>query len=235
MGILRDDNKVTCLGQFDGVVCYIKTADYRSFEGKEFKVVTGICFNDLEGNTIYKRNEYNSYICRLESNKDYFNIADIIEDLALYIDKNDLEPYWKNKTIDSILNNNSLGLLALKRFKTEYYNNIEEQIRKEKSEKCAKIIEDIKLNIESIVAEINNYIEMRIFNPCKSNEYKLQFVTKFTMKEFETLSIYNNNEGIKEYESILKWLNDYLYYISNDFDPVEFIEFDVILNNKKVS
>lgn len=235
MGIIRDDNKVTCLGQFDGVVCYIKTADYRSFDGKEFKVVTGICFNDLEGNTVYKRNEYNSYICRLESNKDYFNISDIIEDLALYIDKSELEPYWKNKTIDNILNNNSLGLLALKRFKKEYYNNIEDQIRKEKAEECKKVIEEIKVNINNIVAEINNYIEMRVFKPTKYNKYKLQFATKFTMKEFDTLSIYNNVEGIESYKNILNWLNDYLYYISNDFDPVEFIEFDIILNNKKVS
>lgn len=235
MGILRDDNKATCLGQFDGVVCYIKTADYRSFNNEEFKVITGICFNDLEGNTVYKRNEYNSYICRLESNKNYFNITDIIDDLALYIDKCELEEYWKNKTIDNILNNSSLGLLALKRFKKEYYNRIDEQIRREKAEECKKTIEEIKVNINNAVAEINKYIKMRIFVPCKSNEYKLQFATKYTMKEFNTLSIYNNDEGIQEYKRILNWLNDYLYYISNDFDPIEFIEFDVILNNEKVS
>ena len=98
-----------------------------------------------------------------------------------------------------------------------------------------KTIEEIKVNINNAVAEINKYIKMRIFVPCKSNEYKLQFATKYTMKEFNTLSIYNNDEGIQEYKRILNWLNDYLYYISNDFDPIEFIEFDVILNNEKVS
>lgn len=227
--IIRDDKEITCLGQFDGVVCYIKTADNKGVHGDIFKVVTAICFTDLERNIIYKRESIGSYICRLESTKDYFNLMDIIQDLALYVDKNKYIEYFKNQVIDNILDNNYSGLITLKNFKKEYYNNIADQIRKEKAEECSKVIDSIKGEIESTTKEINNYIEMRVFNPSKRNEYQLEFATKYTLKKFDTSGMYNNEEGIERYKNILKWLNDYLYYINNNYDPVKFLEFDKVI------
>lgn len=227
--IVRDDKEITCLGQFDGIVCYIKTADNKGFNNDIFKVVTAICFTDLERNIVYKRESYNNYICRLESNVNYFNLMDIIQDLALYVDKNKDIEYFKNQVIDNILDNNYSGLITLKNFKKEYYNNIADQIRKEKADKCNKVINSIKNEIESTVKEINNYIEMRILKPNKNNEYQLEFVTRFTLKKFDTLGVYNNKEGVETYRSILKWLKDYLYYISNGHNPVNFLEFDKVI------
>ena len=59
MAIIKD-NGIKCLGQFDGVTVYIKSAINKMFvDGKEREVVTGICFKDLDGNILYEQNNYN--------------------------------------------------------------------------------------------------------------------------------------------------------------------------------
>ena len=61
MAIIKD-NSIKCLGQFDGVIVYIKSATNKMFiDGEEREVVTGICFKDLEGNILYEQNNYNNY------------------------------------------------------------------------------------------------------------------------------------------------------------------------------
>ena len=129
MAIIKD-NGIKCLGQFDGVVVYIKSAINKMFiDGKEREVVTGICFKDLDGNILYKQNNYNSYICLLESDSSFFNLNDIIEELALYVQHCNIEKYYKDIIISNILNNKPVSKIALKKFVSEYYNNIDAEIK----------------------------------------------------------------------------------------------------------
>ena len=229
MAIIKD-NGIKCLGQFDGVIVYIKSAINKMFvDGKEREVVTGICFKNLDGNILYEQNNYNNYICLLESDSSFFNLNDIIQELALYVQHCDTEKYYKDIIISNILNNNPVSKIALKKFVAEYYNNIESEIKRKKAEQCKKEIENIKENIKEVVKDINKYTTMKICEPDYNNRYKLQFVTRKTLKEFSTLDIYNNIEGVERYRSILEWINEYLYCVSNDFDPVDFLKFDKVI------
>ena len=128
MAIIKD-NGIKCLGQFDGVIVYIKSAINKMFiDGEEKEVVTGICFKDLDGNILYKQNNYNNYICLLESDSRYFNLNDIIDELALYVQHCKIEKYYKDIIISNILNNNPVSKITLKKFVAEYYSNIESEI-----------------------------------------------------------------------------------------------------------
>ena len=233
MAIIRDYKEIECLGQFDDIVIYIKKADNKFFDESTDIVVTGICFKDLEGNTIYKYNSYNSYICRLEKNKTSFNLNDFIEDLALYVSKCNIDKFYKNKTIESVLNNEYKGLFNIKNFRKEYYNKIAEEIRMKKVNKCKKQIELIKKDIDKTIEEIKTTCKekIRISEPSKYNNYCYELMTKNTYKKLNILGIYDNEDGIKEYKNILKFFADYLYYIQCDFDPVEFLKFDRLYNN----
>ena len=229
MAIIKD-NGIKCLGQFDGVIVYIKSAINKMFiDGEEREVVTGICFKDLDGNILYEQNNYNNYICLLEGDSRYFNLNDIIQELALYVQHCKIEKYFKDIMISNILNNKPTSKIALKKFVAEYYNNIESEIKRKKAEQCKKEIENIKENIKEVVKDINKYTTMKICKPDYNNKYKLQFITKKTLKEFNTIDIYNNVEGVEKYKNILDWINEYLYYISSDFDPVYFLKFDKVI------
>lgn len=231
MAIIKDYKEIECLGQFDDIVIYIKKADNKFFDNTESIVVTGICFKDLEGNTIYKYNSYNSYICRLEKNKTSFSLNDFIEDLALYVSKCNIDKFYKNKTIESVLNNEYKGLFNIKNFRKEYYNKIAEEIRMKKVNECKKQIEIIKKDIDKTIEEIKTSCKelIRIHEPSKYNDYCYELLTKYTYKKLKTIHIYNNAEGIEEYKNILRFFKDYLYYISIDYDPVEFLKFDKVI------
>ena len=229
MAIIKDKG-IKCLGQFDGVIVYIKSAINKMFiDGEEKEVVTGICFKNLDGNILYEQNNYNSYICLLESDSRYFNLNDIIDELALYVQHCKIEKYFKDIIISNILNNNPVSKIALKKFVSEYYSNIESEIKRKKAEQCKKEIENIKENIKEVVKDINKYTAMKICEPDYNNKYKLQFVTKNTLKEFSTVDIYNNIEGVKRYRNILEWINSYLHYISNSLNPIDFLKFDKVI------
>lgn len=232
MAIIRDYKEIECLGQFDDIVIYIKKADNKFFDESTDVVVTGICFKDLEGNTIYKYNSYNSYICRLENNKTSFNLNDFIEDLALYISKCNIDSFYKNKTIESVLNNEYRGLFNIKNFRKEYYNKIAEEIRMQKVNEYRKQIELIKKDIDKIIEEIKSDCkeEIRINYPDKYNNYSYELMTRKTYKKLKTLGFWDNTvEEIEGYKNILKFFTEYLYYIQSDFDPVEFLKFDKVI------
>lgn len=231
MAIIKNYKEIQCLGQFDDIVIYIKKADNKFLDESTDIVVTGICFKNLEGNTIYEYNSYNSYICRLENNKNSFNLHDFIEDLALYVSKCKIDSFYKNKTIEAVLNNEYMGLYNIKNFRKEYYNKIAEEIRREKVKKCYKQIEIIKKDIDKTIEDIklNSKEMIRINKPNKYNNYCYELMTKNTYKKLNILGIYENEEGIKEYKNILKFFADYLYYIQCDFDPVEFLKFDKVV------
>lgn len=207
MAIIRDYKEIECLGQFDDIVIYIKKADNKFLDESTDIVVTGICFKNLEGNTIYEYNSYNSYICRLENNKNSFNLHDFIEDLALYVSKCKIDIFYKNKTIEAVLNNEYIGLYNIKNFRKEYYNKIAEEIRREKVKKCYKQIEIIKKDIDKTIEDIklNSKEMIRINKPNKYNNYCYELMTKNTYKKLNILGIYENEEGIKEYKNILKF------------------------------
>lgn len=232
MAIIRDYKEIECLGQFDDIVIYIKKADNKFFDNTESIVVTGICFKDLEGNTIYKYNNYNSYICRLEKNKTSFSLNDFIEDLALYVSKCNIDKFYKNKTIESVLNNEYKGLFNIKNFRKEYYNKIAEEIRMQKVNEYRKQIELIKKDIDKIIEEIKSDCkeEIRINYPDKYNNYSYELMTRKTYKKLKTLGSWDNTvEEIEGYKNILKFFTEYLYYIQSDFDPVEFLKFDKVI------
>ena len=128
MAIIKD-NGIKCLGQFDGVIVYIKSAINKMFiDGKKKEVVTGICFKDLDGNILYEQDNYNNYICLLESDSRYFNLNDIIQELTLYVQHCKIKKYYKDIIISNILNNNPVSKITLKKFVAEYYSNIESEI-----------------------------------------------------------------------------------------------------------
>lgn len=230
MTIIKDFKNTECLGQFDNVKVYIKKAINKFFDNTEGLVVTGICFTDLENNIIYKYNT-SQYICRLEKHKTSFNLNDFLEDLILYVSKCNIDKFYKNKTIESVLNNEYRGLYNIRNFKKEYYNKVAEEIRREKVKKCYKQIEIIKKDIDKTIEDIklNSKEMIRINKPNKYNNYCYELMTKNTYKKLNILGIYENEEGIKEYKNILKFFADYLYYIQCDFDPVEFLKFDKVV------
>ena len=129
MAIIKD-NGIKCLGQFDGVTVYVKSAISKMFiDDEEKEVVTEICFKDLDGNILYEQNNYNNYICLLESDSRYFNLNDIIHELTLYVQHCKVKKYFKDIMISNILNNKPTSKIALKKFVAEYYNNIEAEIK----------------------------------------------------------------------------------------------------------
>ena len=97
---------------------------------KKKEVVTGICFKDLDGNILYEQNNYNNYISLLESDSRYFNLNDIIDELALYVQHCKIKKYYKDIIISNILNNKPVSKITLKKFVAEYYSNIESEIKK---------------------------------------------------------------------------------------------------------
>ena len=54
----------------------------------------------------------------------YFNLNDIIQELALYVQHCKIEKYFKDIMISNILNNKPTSKIALKKFVAEYYSNI---------------------------------------------------------------------------------------------------------------
>lgn len=215
--------------QFDGVVCLAKIGDNKGIDGEVFKVVTGICFKNLKGKEIYKQERINSYICRFKSDTSFFNLEDIIEELALYVDKCDIETYFKNKIIDEVLENNNSALTTIRLFKKQYFQKKQEEIRKEIIEKNKEEVEKIKGDIEKVVKEISCYVECRIAKPNKNNDYHLEFMTRKTLKKFNVLTMYNNEEEVKKYNQVLQWLEEYLYYLSIKKNPNDYLEFDKII------
>ena len=117
MAIIKD-NGIKCLGQFDGVIVYIKSAINKMFiDGEKKEVVTGICFKDLDGNILYEQNNYNSYICLLESDSRYFNLNDIIDELALYVQHCKIEKYFKDIIIIRLINSHcNINIYILNNF-----------------------------------------------------------------------------------------------------------------------
>ena len=130
MAIIKN-NGIKCLGQFDGVIVYIESSINKMFiDGEKKEVVTGICFIDLDGYILYDQYNYNNYICLLESDSRYFNLNDIIDELALYVQHCKIKKYYKDIIISNILNNKPVSKITLKKFVAEYYSNIESEIKK---------------------------------------------------------------------------------------------------------
>lgn len=229
--IIRDYKKAECLGQYDDIKVYIKKADNQFFDGSVDTVITAICFTDLENNIIYKYST-SHYICKLEDKTNRsFNLNDFLEDLILYVSKCNIDKFYKNKTIENVLNNNFKGLYNIRQFKKAYYEQIQENINTKKAQEYKKQIDIIKKDIDNTIEEIKTTCKelIRIHKPNKNNNYCYELFTKCTYKKLETIHIYNNEEGIKEYKNILKFFNDYLYYISIDYDAVEFLTFDKVI------
>lgn len=224
--IVKDFKGIVNLGQFDGVNVYIKKAINQNFDNELIEVVTGICFVNLEGEIVYKKRVYNTYICTLDD-KRVFNLMDIIDNLALFVDKSNMKKYWKDKIIDDILNNDYRGLLTLKLFVKDYYKEVERKIKEKENNIILEKVEKVKEEIKEVLKEINNYEVMKLIKPNESNNYTYEFYTKHTLKRF--YSGCSANEELQVQYDILTHLNDYLYYLKNDYIPYYFMNFDKVV------
>lgn len=224
--IIKDYDK-RVLAQYDNVIVVVKEGENKFVDGTISKVVTCIYFYTLEKELIYKYENWNTYICRLVGTENSRGLNDFIDDLALYIDKCKTEKYWKDKTIDNVINHNSVGLLAIKQFKKEYYEGIQEDIRREKNKQLRQEESNIKEEIRQLIKDISNKELTKLYEP--ENELKYELLTKYTKKIFDRSPFAGDN--INNLNKMIKHLKEYKYYIESDFDPAEFLEFDVVINN----
>lgn len=224
--IIKDFDETICLGQYDGVVIYIKKAIDLTFDDEEIEVVTRICFKDLDGNIIYKRKKYTTYICPLDDSR-CFNLMNIIDDLALFVDKSDMDSYWKNKKIDEILDNKTNALSFLKRYVANYWKSIEEKIKQEEINLILEKVEVVKKEVDKVFNDINKYEMMRRAGANENNNFHYEFYTKDTLKRFK--SGLHADDELKVQNDILSHLKAYLNCLENDYIPKYFLEFDKVI------
>lgn len=173
MAIVKYSNKVECLGQYDGIKVYIKTAENKNTFGDVDTVVYGICFTDLENNIIYKDHNYNNYICLLDSDSSRFNLTDILDSLACYLNNADTVAH---ELIQGVLNNELKALIELKRFIVNYYAQLENKLIKENNNNSL-------VNNEAVKIEVNNN-DVIVTRKIDNKQYNI-----YTLKDNETIEM----------------------------------------------
>lgn len=224
--IMKTNNYYMALYTYEGLTAWIKTAEYKNSFNEIKTVVTElIVTKENNKNEIVYKNISSNWICYYnESNG--LSIVDIIEDILYYLANNEYTLNQKVNTIDNVLYNNGVALLNIRLFKKDHLNKLADIKRIEENKKIESEINKKKDDIELIVTNINKYTLMRYKKPSQLNNFIHEFYTNNSLKIFDFGT--GINEELKGYNNMLKWLNEYLYYISNDFDPIEFMLFDKV-------
>lgn len=224
--IIKTNNYYMTLYTYEGLSAWIKTAEYRNSFNEIKTVVTElIVTKENNKNEIIYKNISSNWICYYnESNG--LSIVNIIEDILYYLANNEYTSNQKYNIVDNVLYNNGIALLNIKLFKKEHLNKLAAIKRIEENNKIELEINKIKEDIDSIIVNINKYTMMRYNKANSTNNFIHQIYTSNTIKTFSLGT--GINERLQGYKDILNHLKEYLYYISNDFDPIEFMTFDKV-------
>lgn len=222
--IIKRNDFYMALYTYEGLTAWVKTAEYKNSFNEVKTVVTELVVTNEQKEVVYK-NISSNWICYYNDNKG-LSIVNIIEDILYYLAHNEYKAEYKKNTVDNVLYNSSVAMLNIKLFRKEHTNKITEQKAIEENNKKLKQINKLEIEIVELVNNINKYELMRYNKPNQLNNYKYEFITSNSYKAFIFGS--NLNEVIEGYNNIIQWLNNYLYYISNDYDPIEFMEFDKV-------
>lgn len=225
--IIKTNNYYMSLYTYEGLSAWIKTAEYRNSFNEIKTVVTElIVTKENNKNEIIYKNISSNWICYYnESNG--LSIVNIIEDILYYLANNEYTSNQKYNIVDNVLYNNGIALLNIKLFKKEHLNKLAAIKRIEENNKIELEINKIKEDIDSIVTNINKYTIMRYNKANSTNNFIYQIYTSNTIKIFSLGT--GINERLQGYKDILNHLKEYLYYISNDFNPIEFMTFDKVV------
>ena len=119
--MIKENNYYTSYFTMEGLTAWIKTGEYKNTMNEIKEVITELVITkeDNRKDIVYKHISYNGFISYYWS-KDGFSLSDVIEELLIYIAHNNIDKYWKDQFIDSVINNQFKGLNAIKRFKKEY-------------------------------------------------------------------------------------------------------------------
>lgn len=181
--IIKDYKELNII-QIDEVVVAYKLANNKNSFNEVDKVVTEIYFYNLDRELIYKINMHNNYIYL--NKEGYHNFNDIIHDLSIYVTKCELEKYWKDITVNEIINNNFRGTTKLKRFIKEYYEQIEHDIK-------VKELESYIPKVKELENELNVICNSKNIRVCKNfNDNLVLITTKYDIKRMSDKTIFNN-------------------------------------------
>lgn len=226
MAILNTNNYYTSYFATEGLQAWIKIGQYRNIFGDIKDVITNLVITK-EGTKeiIYRYDNYNSFISYYWI-EDGFSLSNIIEDLLLYIAHNKTDKYYKNRFIESALNNEYKGLSILKRFKKEYEQQQKEKlIQKEVKQLENKKVELLK-EVDNIINDIKNKIDIRFIKPREYNNYNYEFYTRNSYKLFETGG--HIKDDIKCITNMLEFLKEYYNLLNSDIMPEKFLVFDKV-------
>ena len=224
--IIKENDFYTALYTMEGLTAWIKTAENEStLTGNIDTVVTELIITKANTKEIvFKRVSYGSYIC-FYNTSGYNNIADIIEDILLYLANSDDSIDLKERTINSVLSNEFN--VRIKEFKNKYYDDIKTKESLKKAEELKEKIKKLDAIIDEEIKEINTYDKMIVGKPCEYNNYNYEIITSKALKVF----YYDGNlkgECICK-ENIIKTLKEYKRCIVNKIDPTKTISFDKVI------
>ena len=227
MAMIKENNYYINYYTIEGVQAWVKTGQYKNTNGDIKEVITSLVITK-EGTkeVIYKYISYNGFISYYY-NEDGFSLSDIIEDLLIYIAHNKTDKYYKNRFIESALNNGYKGLSILKRFKKEYEEEQKEVVRIQELKQLEKQKTELLKEVDKIVNDINNKIEIRFIKPNKYNNYNYEFFTRKSYKLFETGG--HIKEDVQGVTNMLKKKKKYNNLLNSDIVPEKFLIFDKIV------
>lgn len=181
---------------------------------------------DNRKDIVYKHISYNNFISYYWS-KDGFCLSNIIEELLIYIAHNNIEKYWKDQFIDSVMNNEFKGLYAIKMFKKKYELKLQDEKRRIKEQQNREVENNLLIEANKIVNKINTKIKVRFNKPKQINNFKYEIYTKNSYKTFDYSPV--AGENIELLNSMINWLKEYNDYLDNDLIPENFMQFDKVI------
>ena len=224
--IIKTNNYYIPLYTHEGLQAWIKTADNKDTFNTIDTVVTELIITKEGSKEVLCKFTSTLYLCYYNNTK-YFSIVDVIEDILYYLANNSYSTAHKQEIIYNVLNNDMLTLLNIKRANKQYKQELKDNEIRERNNKLNEQINTIKNDIDSTIAEINKYTKIRYNKANRNNNYTHTIITSNTIKTFNFGA--NLSEELKGYNDILTHLKEYLYYISIDFDPTNFLKFDKVI------
>ena len=228
MAMIKENNYYTSYFTSEGLTAWIKTGKYKNSMNEIKEVITELIITkeDNRKEIVYKYISYNSFISYYWS-EDGFCLSDIIEELLIYIAHNNIEKYWKDQFLESVMHNQFKGLNAIKRFKKEYENNLKEVARIEALKELTQIENSLLNEVNTLIEAINSKVEIRFNEPKQFNNYKYEVYTKNSYKTFKHSPF--SKENIEILKDMITWLNEYNNYLDNDIIPENFMQFDKVI------
>lgn len=228
MAMIKENNYYTSYFTMEGLTAWIKTGEYRNTMNEIKEVITELVITkeDNRKDIIYKYISYNGFISYYWS-KDGFSLSDVIEELLIYIAYNNIDKYWKDQFLDSVMNNQFKGLNAIKRFKKEYDLNLAEEQRRVKETGLREVENNLLIEANEIINKTNAKIEMRFNEPKQLNNYIYEVYTKNGYKAFNHSPF--ASENIELLNSMISWLKEHNDYLDSDLIPENFMQFDKVI------